>query len=83
MSKEKQIQIPESLYTLMVNYIIDKNYQTMDNFNIIKQGINDKIDRQIASEYYTQYKTGLTAEIREQARQAYLDKKGISHKFRW
>ena len=47
MNKEKQIQIPEKLFTLMAAYILEEDLRTNENYKIIEKGIFDKIDRQI------------------------------------
>ena len=49
----------------------------------IRQGLEQKLDVLVRHELYAKYKTAPTAEEREQARQAYLDKRGVFPDFRW
>ena len=49
----------------------------------IHQGLEQKLDAMVRHELYAKYKTAPTAEEREQARQAYLDKRGVFPDFRW
>ena len=83
MNKEKQIQIPEKLFTLMAAYILEDDLRTIENYKIIEKGIFDKIDRQIEHDLYTKYKTAPTEQQKEDARKEYLDRKGIHPSFRW
>ena len=83
MNKEKQIQIPEKLFTLMAAYILEEDLRTNENYKIIEKGIFDKIDRQIEHDLYTKYKTAPTDQQKEEARKEYLDRKGIHPSFRW
>ena len=83
MNKEKQIQIPEKLFTLMAAYILEEDLRTNENYKIIEKGIFDKIDRQIEHDLYTKYKTAPTEQQKEDARKQYLDRKGIHPDFRW
>ena len=83
MNREKQIQIPETLFKVIACYALDKNAQTEENLRIIEKGILDKLNRQIDHDYYSRYKTAPNEEQRESFRQQYLDRKGISDNFRW
>lgn len=80
MIKEKQIQIPETLFVSMVKYFVGGK---ADEFDFILSGINDKIDRAIEHDLYTKSKVAPTEEEREKARKEYLDRKGIPNSFRW
>ena len=77
---EKQIQIPERLFVLIIQYFLANK---LDNFDEILRGINEKLDRAIERELYTKYKTAPSSEEQEKARQEYLNRKGISESFRW
>ncbi len=80
--KEKQVQIPEALYGAMVLYILgDKRDEK--TFQYIKQGVYEKLDRQLAHEHYTRYKTAPTEQEKEEARQKYLEAAGIPDSYRW
>ena len=45
--------------------------------------LKEKYDSIINRNLYTKYKTALTEEEKEKARQEYLDRKGIHSNFRW
>ena len=49
----------------------------------IRQGLEQKLDALVRHELYAKYKTDSSAEEREQARQAYLDRRGVFPDFRW
>jgi hypothetical protein len=83
MQKEKQIQIPEALYTQMCAFVLMEDFRTEQNYKTIEKGIYDKIDRQIEHDLYTKYKSAPTKEQKEQARKEYLNRKGIKPSFRW
>ena len=48
----------------------------------IRRQLETKLDALVARQLYSQSKTAPTAEEREKARQAYLDRKGIPEDFR-
>ena len=80
MTKNKQIQIPQSLFTEIIAYfLLDRT----DLDESIKKGLNDKLDAIVKHELYTTSKTAPNAEQREQARQEYLEKVGVPESFRW
>ena len=54
-----------------------------DCLNEIRQGLEQKLDSMVRHELYAKYKTALTQEDREKARQEYLDKRGVWDSFRW
>ena len=81
--QNRQIQIPEALFTQMCAYFLMPEFQTEQNIEAIKRGINAKLDRMVEHDLYTKYKTAPNAEQREQARQEYLEKVGIPESFRW
>ena len=58
--KEKQIQIPEALFTQMAAYILMDDFRTEDRYKTIEKGIYDKIDRMQEHDLYTKYKTAPT-----------------------
>lgn len=81
--KEKQVQIPERLFTEMCAFVLMEEYRTEEHYKYIKQAIYDKLDRIQEHELYTKYKTAPTEEQKEKARNEYLDRKGIHPSFRW
>ena len=50
---------------------------------VVEQGLEQKLDAMLRHELYAQYKTAPTEEQREQARQEYLDRRGVPESFRW
>ena len=80
--KEKSIQIPQSLFIDLMQYFT-MDMATEDRRERIVKGINDKLDRYLEHELYTKYKTAPTDEQKEQARQEYLEQKGIPKDYRW
>lgn len=80
MKKEKQVQIPESLFCMMARYFlldIDTDYVA------IKKGLEEKVEAVAMRQLYSTYKTAPTDEQKEEARQKYLDAKGVPTSFRW
>lgn len=70
----KSVQIPYDLFVALVEYHLacDDDYAEE-----IHQRLEQKLDAMVRHELYAKYKTAPTAEEREQARQEYLDKRGI------
>lgn len=76
----KNVQIPYELFEALVQYhIAGKEYYNEE----IQQGLCRKLDAILMRMYYTDYKTAPTEEEREQARQTYLDQRGVPQSFRW
>lgn len=76
----RNVQIPYELFVSLLKYhLLGKD----ENAEIIKTGLNQKLDALIRHELYQKYKTAPTEEDREDARQKYLNEKGVSQKFRW
>lgn len=80
--KDKQISLPETLFLDIVRMmsIDEPDDELIDR---VRKGVYDKLDRMIEHDLYTTYKTGVTEEQREAARQAYAQRKGIPKDFRW
>ena len=78
----KSVQIPYDLFVALVEYHLAYDDDCAEE---IRQGLEQKLDALVRHELYAKYKTktALTAEEREQARQAYLDKRGVFPDFRW
>ena len=49
----------------------------------IRQGLEQKLDAMMNRQLYSRYKTAPTEEEREQARQEYLDRRGVPQRYRW
>lgn len=77
----KEVKISKELFVKLVKlFLLGDNSQYAD----CKTGIQDKFDKMYRRELYTIYSnTDLSPQEREQARQAYLESKGIPKNFRW
>lgn len=76
----KQIQIPEQLFMELVKFhLLDME----ENLSSIKQGLEAKLDALVMRDLYSKYKTAPTEEERKQARNEYLDRRGVPESFRW
>lgn len=80
--KRKNVQIPMELFGQLIKYhLLDIKDQE------IEKTINTALERKLTSlqehELYTTYKTAVTEEKREGARNAYLDSKGMVDAFRY
>ena len=76
----KQVQISEDLLLSLVKYhILEYNNEEEKIVKELKEKYNKIANRNL----YTKYKTALTEEEKEKARQEYLNRKGIHSDFRW
>ena len=76
----KNVQIPYELFVDLVLYHLNGE----DDFDEeIRQGLEQKLEAMVRHELYAKYKTALTPEEREEARQRYLDERGILQSYRW
>ena len=78
MNKEKQVQIPESLFIELVKHFC---LDVEDNKQAITKALNNKLDAIIKHDLYTKFKTAATDAEKEEARQQYLEKIGIHQDF--
>ena len=76
----KSVQIP---YELFVDLVLYHLRGELDFDEEIRQGLEQKIDAMLNRQLYSQYKTAPTEEQREQARQEYLDRRGVPQSYRW
>lgn len=76
----KNVQIPYELFVALLQYhlVMEDDYA-----EDIRRGLEEKLDAMVRHELYAKYKTAPTKEEREQARQEYLDKRGVPESFRW
>lgn len=83
----KNVQIPlelwERLCELHLHFNELEEWEVNELLNHIEQGIRQKQEAIARRESYTQYKSGVTPDDREAARQQYLDQRGIPNGFRW
>lgn len=76
----KNVQIPYELFVTLVLYHLNDE----DDFDEdIRKGLEQKLDTMLNHQLYSQYKTAPTEEQREQARQEYLDRRGVPESYRW
>ena len=68
---------------MMVEYIFDHYDPEDTRFRKIKYGVEAKQEAMDRHNVYTAYKMNADLEIKEIARQIYLDKAGIHPDFRW
>ena len=76
----KNVQIPYELFVNLVLYHLNDEENFQDD---IRQGLSQKLDAMLNRQLYSQYKTAPTEEQREQARQEYLDRRGVPQSYRW
>ena len=78
----KNIQISQETFLNLIKYFcLDDS--SVELYNSLKSDLEAKLDKIIAHETYSQYKTADSPEDREKARQQYLELKGIHKDFRW
>ena len=78
--KNRNVQIPYELFFQLLRYFLMENYESEE---IIRQGLERKLDTMVNRELYSKYKTAPSEEEREKSRQEYLDRRGIQADFRW
>ena len=93
LEKQKQVQIPEEVFWdgLKVCYLVlddeIRAYLSQDKLEVVErfqQALEVKLDKMVLHDLYTKSKdTSLSEEEREQARQDYLDRRGINKDFRY
>lgn len=77
----KNVQIPEALFIDLVKlHLLDLGDDEIDAR--VRQGLQDKLAALVRRQLYTDSKTAESAELRELARQRYLDERGIPASFR-
>ena len=76
----KTVQIPYDLFFDLAMYHLrgEDDYEEE-----IRQGLEQKLDAMLNRQLYSRYKTAPTEEEREQARQEYLDRRGVPQSYRW
>ncbi len=80
--KTKQVQIPYDLLVKIYSYF--ENLPDPDpEARAIMHGLDQKLERMVNREYYTEYKTSTDKEKQELARQTYLDRVGMHKDFRY
>ena len=75
--KNRNVQIPYELFFQLLQYFLMENYEGEE---IIRKGLEKKLNAMVDRELYSKYKTAPTEEEREKSRQEYLERKGILEK---
>ena len=76
----KTVQIPYDLFLDIVMYHLrgEDDYEEE-----IRQGLEQKLDAMLNRQIYSRYKTAPVLLRWEQARQEYLDRRGVPQSYRW
>lgn len=77
----QNVKIPKSLFIDLIRYFA-LNSDEPELFGRIKEQLDEKIEKIIARQLFTEYKAAENDAEREKARQEYLDYVGISEAFR-
>lgn len=77
---QKNVQIPNELFLNLICYHL---LDFTENEAEIRRGLERKLNAMCDRELYRKYKTAETEAEREEARQKYLDSKGIPESYRW
>ena len=76
----KTVQIPYDLFLDLAMYHLRGEDEYEEE---IRQGLEQKLDAMLNRQLYSRYKTAPTEDEREQARQEYLDRRGVPQSYRW
>ena len=76
----KTVQIPYDLFLDLAMYHLRGEDEYEDE---ICRGLEQKLDAMLNRQLYSRYKTAPTEAEREQARQEYLDRRGVPQSYRW
>ena len=76
----KNIQIPPELFIRLIRFHL---FDMDEDADLIKKGLEDKMERLARHEIYSKSKTASSEEEKEKARQEYLDMVGMHQDFRW
>lgn len=83
----RNVQIPTELWEQLCQFHLRNNeledWEAQELWQSIEHGIRMKLEAQQRRDSYTQYKTAESADQRENARQQYLDQRGVPGSFRW
>ena len=77
---QKSVQIPYELFLDLLRFHL---FDIKDNENRIQTGLERKMNALYDRELYGKYKSAEDESEREELRQRYLDRRGISENFRW
>lgn len=80
MKEQKHVQISAELFGLMVKYFLLDDQTCAERIRTL---LEEKMDRLHQHQLYTEYRTSDSSDKKEEARQEYLDRKGVPATFRW
>lgn len=80
-----KVQIEKELFDLLVRFHVTGEEQEILHRDrvLIRQGLEEKLQAMKLHNLYSEAKNCKFKELRETARQLYLDEKGIHKDFRW
>ena len=76
----RNVQISQELFMQLLRFHLMEDESCEKE---IKQELEKKMGRRVMRDLFGKSKTASTEEEREQARKEYLDRRGVSEKFRW
>lgn len=76
----KSVQISQELFMQLLRFHLVEDESCERE---IKRELEKKLDRMVLRDLFGKSKTAPTQEEREQARQEYLDRRGVPESFRW
>mgnify|MGYP006875292348 CR=1 FL=1 len=76
----KNVQISQKLFMQLLRFHLMEDGSCEKE---IKIELEKKLDKMVMRDLFGKSKTASTEEEREQARKEYLDRRGVSEKFRW
>lgn len=84
----RNVQIPEILFYRLMAYFYSVDQpadpETAELYNLCKKGLDGKYNAlKVRKHYTTMHDPQASPTVREQARQAYLDSRGVPDSFRW
>lgn len=84
----RNVQIPEILFYRLMAYFYSTERpadpDAAELYDLCKKGLDGKYNAlQVRKHYTTMHDPQASPTVREQARQAYLDSKGVPDSFRW
>ena len=76
----RNVQLSQELFMQLLRFHLMEDESCEKE---IKQELEKKMGRMVMRDLFGKSKTASTEEEREQARKEYLDRRGVSEKFRW
>lgn len=76
----RNVQISQKLFMQLLRFHLMEDESCEKE---IQKELEEKLNRMVMRDLFGKSKTAPTEEEREQARKEYLDRRGVSEKFRW